>query len=57
MKVKFMAVSGSEDVWEAEQLGGKTLGVQYRLRKDKIFFVLRPGFYTSKAEVRIRCKM
>ena len=26
MQVKFMAVSGSPDQWEAEQLAGKTLG-------------------------------
>ena len=32
MQVKFMAVSGSTDKWEADQLAGKTLGVLYRLR-------------------------
>ena len=50
MTVKFMAVSGSSDPWEAEQLAGKTLGVQYRLQEDEIVFVLRPGFYESKAK-------
>ena len=45
-----MAVSGSADPWEEAQLAGKTLGVQYRLQQDKIYFVLRPGFYESKAK-------
>ena len=49
MKVKFMAVSGSADPWEASQLAGKTLGVQYRLEEDEIFFLIKPGFYASKA--------
>ena len=31
MQVMFMAVLGSEDSSEAEQLAGKTLGVSYRL--------------------------
>ena len=48
MEVKFMAVSGSPDGWEAEQLGCKTLGVLYRLEEDEIYFVLRPGYYASK---------
>ena len=50
MTVKFMAVSGSSDPWEAEQLAGKTLGVQYRLQEDEIVLVLRPGFYESKSK-------
>ena len=49
MKVKFMAISGSDDTWEAEQLAGKTLGVSYRLAEDEIFFQLRPGFYAAKS--------
>ena len=49
MKVKFMAVSGSDDPWEASQLAGKTLGVQYRLQEDEIFFQIKPGFYAAKA--------
>ena len=36
MQVKFMEISGSDDVWEAEQLAGKTLGVMYRLQSDEI---------------------
>ena len=48
MKVKFMAVSGSSNQWEVEQLAGKTLGVQYRLEQDEIYFVLRPGYYGDK---------
>ena len=43
-----MAVSGSADVWEAEQLAGKSLGVQYRLQEDEIFFVIRPCYYEAK---------
>ena len=35
MQVKFMAVSGSPDKWEAEQLAGKTLGVLYRLKRTR----------------------
>ena len=50
MKVKFMAVAGSNDPWEAEQLAGKTLGVQYRLAEDEIFFQVRPGFYAAKSK-------
>ena len=50
MRVKFMAVSGSQDVWEAGQLAGKTLGVSYHLAEDEIFFQLKPGFYTAKAK-------
>ena len=49
MKVKFMAVSGTDDDWEAEQLGGKTLGVNYRLKEDQIFFRLNPSYYTGKS--------
>ena len=49
MKVKFMAVSGSSDTWEAAQLAGKTLGMLYRLREDEIYFLLRPGYYEGKA--------
>ena len=37
-------------MWEAEQLAGKTLGVMYRLREDEIFFVLKPGYYATKAK-------
>ena len=48
MQVKFMAVSGSSDQWETEQLAGKTLGVLYRLEEDEIYFVLRPGYYGTK---------
>ena len=50
MKVKFMAISGSSDQWEAEQLAGKTLGVHYRLAEDEIFFLVRLGFYVSKSK-------
>ena len=50
MKVKFMAVAGSADPWEEAQLAGKTLGVQYRLRQDEIYFALKPAFYENKAK-------
>ena len=49
MRVKFMAISGSSDVWEAEQLAGKTLGVMYRLKQDEIVFVIKPGYYAARA--------
>ena len=48
MQVKFMAISGSDDQWEAEQLAGKTLGVMYRLREDVIVFLIKPGYYATK---------
>ena len=50
MRVKFMAVSGSTDEWEEAQLAGKTLGVLYRLEKDEIYFLLKPGYYEGKAK-------
>ena len=49
MQVKFMAISGSSDPWEAEQLAGKTLGVAYRLEQDEIVFLIKPGYYSAKA--------
>ena len=49
MSVKFMAITGSEDEEEARQLGGKTLGVSYRLREDEVFFALRPCYYASRS--------
>ena len=49
MQVKFMAISGSKDPWEAEQLAGKTLGVSYRLEQDEIVFLIKPGYYSAKA--------
>ena len=49
MQVKFMAISGSDDPWEEEQLAGKTLGVMYRLRPDEIVFQIKPGYYASKS--------
>ena len=56
MTVKFMAVSGSDDLHEIEQLGGKCLGVDYDLAKDEIQMGLDPCFYArrpkSSSEVR-----
>ena len=49
MTIKFMAVSGSADPYEEEQLGGKCLGVGYKLERDQICFVIRPCFYLKKA--------
>ena len=48
MTVKFMAVSGSSDAFEKEQLGGKCLGVQYDLEPDEIYFRLAPCYYPKK---------
>ena len=48
MMVKFIAMSGSDDTWEEEQLGGKNLGVNYRIRTDEIFFKLGPNFYANR---------
>ena len=50
LQVKFMAVSGSSDPWEEEQLAGKTLCFLYHLAQDEIYFLLRPGFYISKSK-------
>ena len=48
MSIKFMAVTGSSDPHEMEQLGGKCLGVCYRIAEDVIFFRLEPCFYDKK---------
>ena len=44
-----MAVTGSSDSHEEEQLGGKNLGVSYDIRKDEISFVVQPCYYTGTA--------
>ena len=49
MTIKFMAISGSTDDFEEEQLGGKCLGVGYRLAEDEIEFRIAPCFYVKKA--------
>ena len=49
MSIKFMAVTGSNDSHEEEQLGGKCLGVSYRLVEDQIHFRVKPCFYAGKA--------
>ena len=49
MTIKFMAISGSADQYEDEQLGGKCLGVGYRLLEDEIIFRIAPCFYLKKA--------
>ena len=48
LQVKFMAISGTQDSQEAEALGGKALGVNYRLEEDVIWFKLLPMFYEAK---------
>ena len=50
MAIKFMAVTGSSDAVEEEQLGGKCLGVGYRIAEDVIHFLIVPCFYTSRAK-------
>ena len=49
MTVKFMAVTGSHDPVEEQQLGGKCLGVCYDIKRDQIFFLVHPCFYLKKA--------
>ena len=50
MSIKFMAVTGSDDRHELEQLGGKCLGVGYRIAEDKLHFKLEPCYYELKAK-------
>ena len=47
MSVKFMAITGSQDEHEEEQLGGKHLGVNYDIQADEIAFTLLPCYYAS----------
>ena len=47
MSVKFMAVTGSDDAHEEEQLGGKNLGVGYSIRDDEITFAMQPCYYSG----------
>ena len=49
MKVKFMAITGTQDDEEERQLGGKTLGVSYHLKLDQVHFTLRPCYYSGKS--------
>ena len=49
MEVKFMAVSGSTDEWEAGAAGSaRRWASSIALEQDEIYFVLRPGYYASK---------
>ena len=50
MSIKFMAVTGSDDPHKKEQLGGKCLGVGYRVAKDQLHFRLDPCYYEMKAK-------
>ena len=50
MAIKFMAVTGSDDSFEEEQLGGKCLGVGYRLSEDQLHFRIDPCYYREKAK-------
>ena len=49
MSVKFMAVTGSSDDFESEQLGVKNLGVAYDIKSDKILISITPVYYASKS--------
>ena len=55
MRVKFMAVAGTKDEWEAKQLGGKTLGVNYILSSDQIVFRIKPSYYAAKGKSSDQC--
>ena len=48
MTIKFMAVTGSWDEYEEEQLGGKNLGVTYDIRRDEIILAIQPCYYSSR---------
>ena len=48
MAIKFMAVTGSSDTFEEEQLGGKNLGVSYNIRSDEIILAIKPCYYASR---------
>ena len=48
LKVKFMAVPGDGDPEEEAALGGKMLGISYRLAEDEIWFRILPVFYGGK---------
>ena len=50
MSIKFMAVTGSDDAYEEEQLGGKCLGVGYRMSQDLLHFRIDPCFYREKSK-------
>ena len=50
LSIKFMAVSGSNDSHEKEQLGGKCLGVGYEIEEDVVVLRLDPCFYAKKAK-------
>ena len=50
MSIKFMAVTGSSDPYEEAQLGGKCLGVGYRICQDQLHFRLDPCYYQGKAK-------
>ena len=45
-----MAVTGSSDSHEKEQLGGKCLGVGYEIEEDVVVLRLDPYFYAKKAK-------
>ena len=50
MTIKFMAVTGTDDAYEEEQLGGKCLGVGYRMSPDQLHFRIVPCYYAGKAK-------
>ena len=48
MKVKFMVMSGSQDPEDAAQLGGKVLGIGYRINQDEIHFSITPSYHAKR---------
>ena len=50
MSVKFMAVTGSNDQYEKDQLASKNLGISYDIKADEILFELKPCYYSGKPQ-------
>ena len=48
MSMKFMAITGSDEEYEAAQLAGKFLGINYDIKADQVTFSLQPCYYESK---------
>ena len=47
MVPKFMAVSGDPDPAAAELLGGKVLGINYRLGEDMVTFKVKLNYFIN----------
>ena len=50
MTIKFMAVTGSDDNFKQEQLGGKCLGVSYQIKEDELHFKILHCYFLKKAK-------